>query len=123
MIDIGLFLLRISFGGSMCFFYGWSKIVNFSQIAGSFPDPLAIGSKMSLSLVVFAEVFCAIALSLGLFTRLAAIPLLTTMIVALAKIHHLDPWTLKMVPLMYAMAFGSLVFTGGGRIALSEVFK
>lgn len=123
MVDIGLLLLRIGFGGSMCFFYGWSKIVNFSQMAASFPDPLAIGSKMSLGLVVFAEVFCAIALVLGLFTRLASVPLLTTMIVALAKIHQLDPWNLKMVPLMYAITFGSLIFTGGGKIALSEVFK
>ncbi len=123
MLDIGLFFLRLSFGGVMIFFHGWPKLINFTELSLTFADPLNIGSKISLVLVIFAEVFCAGALVVGLFTRLASIPLFTTMLVALLKVHALDPWSAKMLPLLYAFAFFGLMFTGGGRLAISEIFK
>lgn len=43
-----------------------------------------------MGLTIFAELFCSILLILGLFTRLATIPLLITMLVVI----HLHEWQL-----------------------------
>lgn len=73
-LSLSLLLLRIGSGYLLLVNHGWGKLTGYSERAGSFGDPLNIGSQFSLTLAVFAEVFCAAFVILGLFTRLAAIP-------------------------------------------------
>jgi putative oxidoreductase len=117
-LDIGLLILRVSFGGMMLVAHGWGKLVGFAELSQKFPDPIGVGSTLSLSLAVGAEVFCALAIVLGLFTRLAAIPLIVTMLVAAFVIHADDPWAKKEFALLYLLPFLSLVFTGAGKYSL-----
>jgi len=56
--------------------HGYNKLVHFSEYIPKFINFLGLGSNISLSLVIFAEFFCAIFLIIGLFTRLVAIPLI-----------------------------------------------
>lgn len=81
-VDIGLLVARVAFGGLMVLGHGWGKLTGFSDIAPNFPDPLGIGSTLSLALAVGAEFFCALALVAGFLTRLQTIPLIITMLVA-----------------------------------------
>jgi putative oxidoreductase len=74
-------------------------------------------------LTIFAEVFCSIAIILGLATRLVAIPLIITMSVAVFIIHADDPWQKKEFALLYLVPFLTLVFTGAGRFSLDAVIK
>ena len=71
--------------------HGVPKLVGFSNMADKFPDPLGMGSQLSLISAVGAEVGCALLLIVGLGTRLAAIPLAFTMFVALFMVHGSDP--------------------------------
>jgi len=108
----------------MLFAHGWGKLKGFSAISGKFPDPLGIGSAPSLAMAVFAEVFCAIALILGLFTRAAAIPLLITMIVAAFIVHGANPFQKKEFALLYAIPFLVLILTGAGKFSIdSKIVK
>ena len=116
--DLGLLFLRLAVGGMMISAHGWGKIANFSTKMATFSDPLGIGSTASLSLAVFAEVFCSIALIFGFATRLSAIPLLTTMLVAAMLVHTHDPWAKKEFALVYAMIFITLIFLGSGKYSL-----
>jgi putative oxidoreductase len=118
--DIGLFLLRFSTGLMMVAMHGWSKLANFTNLKDSFPDPIGLGSAFSLSLTVFTEVFCAIALMLGLFTRWVSIPLAITMLVAAFVIHAPDPFAKKEFALLYAIPFITLFFTGGGSLSIDR---
>jgi len=119
--DLGLLILRLGVGGMILFGHGWGKLVGFSVISQRFPDPLGLGSTVSLSLAVFAEFFCAIAVMMGLLTRLAVIPLCITMFVAAGIIHGLDPWSKKEMALLYAVPFLVLFFTGPGRFSLDRM--
>ncbi len=112
--SLGLLILRLGAGGLMLGAHGWGKLMTFSEKSGKFPDPLGVGSQASLGLVVFAEVFCAAAIILGLFTRLAAIPLLITMLVAAFVIHGNDPFQKQEFALLYAVPYLALIFTGAG---------
>jgi len=118
--DIGLLILRLTTGLLMFTMHGWSKLANFTNLKDSFPDPIGLGSAFSLSMTVFTEVFCAIALMLGLFTRWVSIPLAITMLVAAFVIHAPDPFAKKEFALLYAIPFITLFFTGGGSLSLDR---
>ena len=110
----GLLCLRVGLGGMMLGLHGWGKFASFPEGAAGFPDPLGIGSAATLTLAVFTEVFCSVFVILGLGTRLAAVPLLITMLVA-GFIHHADdPFSIREKALLYGIGFLVLVFTGPG---------
>ena len=123
MNNFGLLMLRVTAGLMMLLGHGWGKLTNFATIAPNFPDPIGLGSQISLSLAVFSEVFCAAALILGLFTRIVSVPLLITMLVAAFIIHDQDPWAKKEFALLYAVPFLTLIFTGGGKLSIDRFIK
>jgi putative oxidoreductase len=77
--NIAFFLLRFVFGATMFIGHGYGKLVHFSERKEHFVDFLGLGSTTTLLLVIFAECFCSVFIVLGLFTRLAAIPLCIAM--------------------------------------------
>lgn len=121
--DIGLLVLRVGVGAFMLFAHGWGKLAGFGELAGKFPDPIGVGSTVSLVLAIFAEVLCALLVIVGLGTRFAAVPLLVTMLVAAFVVHADDPWSKQEFALLYAIPFLTLVFTGGGRYALDSLIR
>ena len=85
--DVGLLVLRVWLGLSMLLLHGWGKVENHGQLVQGFPDPLGVGTALSVNLVVFAEVLCALLLVVGLAARFALVPLIVTMAVAFFVIH------------------------------------
>jgi putative oxidoreductase len=117
--SLGLLILRVVAGGMILLGHGWPKLMRFSDLSSRFPDPLGLGSTtLSLSLVLLAEVFCAVAVILGFATRLVAIPLVITMLVAAFIIHADDPWQKKEFALLYALPFLTLICTGPGKFSV-----
>lgn len=101
----------------MLYAHGWDKLINFSTKVKQFPDPLNIGQQASLGLVVFAEVFCAALLILGIGTRFAASMLAITMAVAFFSVHsgNISEGELALV---FLTLYLTLILTGGGKYAL-----
>lgn len=120
LASFGLLILRVGAGSLLLVNHGWGKLMNFSERATRFSDPLHVGSPASLALVVFAEVFCSIAVILGLFTRLAVIPLLIFFTVAIFIQHAADPFHKKELAILFAVAFLALLCLGSGRFALDS---
>lgn len=120
-VDLGLLIMRLGIGGMMLFAHGWPKLANFTNMSGHFPDPIGLGSTLSLTLAVFAEFFCAIAFMAGVLTRWVSVPLLITMLVAAFVVHFDDPWKSKEFALLYAVPFLAFIFTGGGRFSLDSI--
>src|SRR6476661_2970765 len=85
--SFAVLVLRVGAGSLLMIQHGLDKLMHFAQKAPKFADPFHIGHTTSLSLVVFAEFFCAAFIILGLFTRLACIPLIIAMSVALFFAH------------------------------------
>lgn len=119
-INLILFLLRIGVGVFMLT-HGLGKFSNlFGNDPIQFPDPIGVGATASLALTVFAEVFCSIILILGLATRLAAIPLLITMLVAAFVIHATDGFGKQELPLLYGMIYFAIAIAGAGKFSLDH---
>ncbi len=62
--------------------HGIPKALDYETLVQGFPDPLNVGTEMSVMLIVFAEVGCSILLLLGLFGRFASATLFVAMMVA-----------------------------------------
>jgi putative oxidoreductase len=123
MENFGLLLLRLMAGAGMLVLHGLPKIEKYSEYVTQFPDPFGVGPAMSLNLAIFAEVVCAALVALGLFSRLALIPLMVTMAVAFFIIHGADPMQKKELALFYLVVYGALFGTGPGTISFQNIFK
>lgn len=115
--DIGLLILRVAIG-LMIFSHGLAKIDNFAQLSAGFPDPLGLGAKTSLVLIILAEAGCAWLLITGLLTRLATLPLIFGMSVAAFIVHAPFSFAGSELPLIYLLIFAVLLFTGAGKYSL-----
>lgn len=88
-----------------------------------FGDPLGVGAEVSLVLAVFAEAICSILIILGLGTRLATVPLIITMATAAFIVHASDPFGRQELPILYILAFVTLLITGPGKYSIDQRLK
>jgi len=118
LASFGLLVLRVAIS-AMMLTHGLAKIANFSTLSPNF-DLIGIGGDLSLALVIFAEVFCSIALILGFLTRLATFPLIFAMGVAIFIKHAADAFTVKELALLYLTVYVVLLLTGPGRYSVDR---
>lgn len=116
--SLGLLAFRVAVGLMMAIGHGWGKLVGFRELSAKFPDPLGIGSTLSLAGTTGAEFFCALLVALGLGTRFATLPVAFTMGVAAFLHHAADPWRRKELAILFLASFLVLAFTGAGRYSL-----
>lgn len=117
--SVGLLVLRIG-AGLLMLTHGYGKLSNYGEMATQFGDPIGLGSQVSLTLAVFAEFFCSIAVVLGLMTRAAVIPLIVTMLVAVLVVHIADPFGRQELGLLYLTPYIVLLIVGAGRYSLDN---
>ena len=112
LLRIGIALLLLT--------HGIPKLVMIITGNIHFPDPIGIGSTLTLILSTFAEVICPIFVFLGLGTRLSAIPPIIDLSVAAFIQHGADPIAVKEKALLYLLVFVVLLFTGAGRFSFDH---
>lgn len=117
--DLGLLIFRVGVSYLMIAFHGWQKLQQvFSGNEIQFADPIGIGVLTSFYLALFAEFVCSILVALGVWTRLASVPLAITMIVAFFIHHAPDAFSDRQMPALFLLAYILLITTGGGRYSL-----
>ena len=119
-LDFSLFLLRVMGGGLMTY-HGFDKLIQFTDKVKNFPDPIHIGPTLTLALVIFAEFFCAVLLVFGLLTRLAAIPLVIVMSIALFMVHGGRIFDDGESAALFLTVFVFILFTGPGKFSLDRL--
>jgi putative oxidoreductase len=151
--DVGLLILRVAAGGLMLThgWPKFQQVLSGAPFQDGFmwADPIGVGPGLSLILAASAEFLAAAMIVLGLLTRAATLPLIVTMVVASLVVHggmasaaaelaatSTDPEVIKAqleeatlqrqkmeLPLLYALAYLTLLFTGAGRISLDWKLK
>ncbi len=121
--DAAALILRLGFGLTMLLGHGLGKLSGFADRMDSFPDPLGVGSPVSLGLTVFSEFFCALGVTVGLFTRAAVIPLIVTMVVAAFVIHGNDPFAKQEKAILFLIGYVAIFLAGPGKYAVDSRFK
>ncbi|NIJ45264.1 putative oxidoreductase [Wenyingzhuangia heitensis] len=122
--NFAVLILRVTFGATMLLGHGlgkWSNLFSGKEI--KFFDFFGIGATASLGLAVFAEVICSVLLILGLLTRLALIPLLVTMSVALFMVHSTDAFGVQEKSILYLAVYVVLFINGAGKYSMDALLK
>ncbi|RNL95115.1 DoxX family protein [Sinomicrobium pectinilyticum] len=119
--DVATLLLRLIFGG-LFIRYGYMKLMSYNDILPMFGDIIGIGSELSLILVIFAEFFCGILITIGLFTRFAVIPIFITMCVAYFIAHANDPFDTKAIAFVFLLLSIVVFILGGGKYSVDRAF-
>jgi len=115
--NTAMLLLRLG-AGVLMMSHGYEKLIHFGTRHNSFMNFLGIGSSFSLSLVIFAEFFCSLFIILGLFTRLATIPLIIVMSVALFKAENAEIFGKGELATLYLACFVVLLLLGPGKVSV-----
>ena len=119
-VDAAILIIRVP-AGLFLMQYGYEKFSKYSAWSVDFPDPLGVGSPVSLALCISAELFAAGFLALGLFTRFALVPLIINMTVVAFIIHANDPMREKEHALTFLFIFIALLLTGPGKYSLDNL--
>lgn len=118
-IDVALLITRVGIAFLMLT-HGWPKLqMLLSNDPVQFSALFGLNAIGALVLTVFAEVVCSLLILVGLGTRLAAIPLIITMLVAVFLIHGADPFAKQELGPLYLLPYVMLLLTGSGRYSLN----
>ncbi|MEO5909056.1 MAG: DoxX family protein [Ginsengibacter sp.] len=115
--NLGMLVLRIA-TGLLLANHGYAKLVKFSSLKYKFMNFMHLGSTVSLSLIIFAELVCGILLILGLFTRFACIPIIIGMIVVVFVASHGQIFDAGEKGMVYLAATLTILLCGPGKISV-----
>ena len=118
--NVALLVMRLLFGG-LLMWHGVSKILAIDELSASFPDPIGLGGRLSLYLVIFVEVVCSVAVIFGAFYRLALIPIIVAMAVAMFVVHRGDAFAAKELALIFFVVFVLMFVMGAGAYSLDNI--
>lgn len=113
-INAGLFFLRLTGCLLLMHVHGLPKVFYFSEELTHIEDPFGLGPLMSLLPAIFAEVICPIFILIGVFTRIACLPIIGVLLVAMVFVH--PEWSIAegQFGWMILIIFTTLAITGPG---------
>jgi len=123
MFNLSMLLLRLGFGLLLIAKHGLPKLMDFAALQYKFYSFMGMGSRFTLVLAIFAELFCSMFIILGLFTRFAAIPVIITMCAAIFGAGAGQPLINSELAILYLTAFLVLFLLGPGRVSVDGMMK
>ncbi|MBK5530421.1 DoxX family protein [Pseudomonas sp. TH06] len=117
--DVGLLFLRVSGGLFLLWVHGLPKLLDFTVQLALIEDPFHLGAHLTLCLAIFAEVLCPLLIVAGLLVRLACLPILFVLLVALLVVH--PQWSVAegQFGWLLLILFATVFIAGPGRLALN----
>ncbi|MCK6190585.1 MULTISPECIES: DoxX family protein [unclassified Pseudomonas] len=120
--DLGLLFLRVSGALFLLWVHGVPKVLNYSEQLTLIEDPFHVGATVTLLLAIFAEVVCPVLIVVGVWVRLACLPILAVLLIAMLVVH--PQWTLLegQFGWLLLIIFTSVLIAGPGRLTLGQRF-
>ncbi|MGN8343040.1 DoxX family protein [Pseudomonas sp. SMV71] len=120
--DLGLLFLRLSGALFLLWVHGLPKLLHYSVELTRIEDPFHLGAAPTLILAIFAEVLCPLLIVAGVLVRLACLPILFLLAVALLVVH--PQWSLEegQFGWLLLIIFTSVFIAGPGRLAINTRF-
>jgi putative oxidoreductase len=117
--DLGLLFLRAAGALFLLFVHGLPKLLDFQAQLAVIEDPFHMGPALTLSMAIFAEVLCPLLILTGVLARLACLPILFLLFVALVFVH--SEWSVEQGQFgwLLMIIFTSVLIAGPGRLALN----
>ena len=114
-IDPGLFFLRLTGSLLLLYVHGLPKVLHFSEELTRIEDPFGFGPYASLIPAIVAEVICPLFIIAGIYTRLACLPIIAVLLVAMLAVH--PNWSIAegQFGWLLLIIFTTLALTGPGQ--------
>jgi len=121
--NLGLLFLRVSGALFLLWVHGLPKLLNYSEQLKLIEDPFHLGAHVTLLLAIFAEVLCPLLIITGVLVRLACLPILAVLLIAMVVVH--PEWTLfeGQFGWLLLITFTSVLIAGPGRLSLGQRFS
>ncbi|WP_421523905.1 DoxX family protein [Pseudomonas yamanorum] len=118
--DLGLLFLRVSGALFLLWVHGLPKLLDYGEQLKVIEDPFHLGASVTLLLAIFAEVLCPLLIIAGVLVRLACLPILSVLLIAMLVVH--PQWTLLegQFGWLLLIIFTSILIAGPGRIAFNQ---
>ncbi|WP_248750331.1 DoxX family protein [Pseudomonas sp. MWU15-20650] len=118
--DVGLLFLRGSGGLFLLWVHGLPKLLHYREQLTLIEDPFHLGANITLLLAIFAEVLCPLLIITGVLVRLACLPILAVLLIAMLVVH--PEWTLLegQFGWLLLIIFTSLLIAGPGRLTFGQ---
>ncbi|MCU0397920.1 MAG: DoxX family protein [Cyclobacteriaceae bacterium] len=120
-IDAGVLLLRLF--SVFLMVYGWDKFINFEEKSSYWPNPFHIGSVATLVLTIVAELVCPVFIILGFYTRIALVPAMINMIMAILIGHTGQPFMEREHAFSFLIPFVVIFLNGPGRYSMDAIIR
>ena len=119
----GKLLMRLLFGLSLAINHGYPAFSGIfsGESSGRYPDPLGLGAELSRVLMGTSEFIFALMVTIGLFTRIAALPVIFGFMVAFFIFHAGDAFGEKEMAYLYLSAFLAIFMLGPGKYSFDHV--
>ena len=93
-------------------------MLHYSGELAHIENPFGLGAQFSLLFAIFAEVVCPLFIAAGWFTRLACLPILILLSVAMFIVH--GDWSIAdgQFGWLLLLCFGTIALTGPGQWTL-----
>lgn len=114
-VDLGLLFLRVAGSLLLLYVHGLPKVLHFSEELTRIEDPFGMGPYMSLLPAIFAEVICPLPIVAGCWTRVACLPIVGVLLVAMLIVH--PNWSIAegQFGWLLLIIFTTLALTGPGK--------
>jgi len=102
----------------LLYVHGIPKILHYAHELTQIEDPFGLGPSISLWAAIFAEVLCPIAIVLGVATRLACLPIIVVLLIAMLAVH--PDWSVAegQFGWLLLIIFTTIALCGAGRWSL-----
>lgn len=120
--DFGIFLLRLVLGGLFTW-HGLDALMHYNLYLSMSKSTIGLPASLEFNLVVFSHFIGGILIVLGLFTRLAVIPIFITMTVAFTIAHKGQPFFQKELPFVYGLLCIVVFVLGGGAYSADNLLQ
>ncbi|WP_375140008.1 DoxX family protein [Pseudomonas viridiflava] len=112
--------MRVSVSLLLLHVHGLPKLMHWSEEVQRIEDPFGLGGTLTLGLAVFAEVICPVLLILGVWARLACLPILAVLAVAVLFVH--PEWSMEQGQFAWLLMilFAGLALTGPGALVIGK---
>ena len=102
--------------------HGLDKLQHFTETAAHFPAPFGMSGEVAVSLSIFGELICGLALTFGFLTHLALLPMIFTMIVAFTTVHG-GSVSGGELAFLYLVIFVLSWFAGAGKFSVDGLIS
>ena len=116
---VSLLLFRIAISPEMMTAHGLKKIGIGVAEAEHVPNPFYLPETLNSLFAISANLFFPVLVILGLFTRIAVLPILAVTLTGYFVVHWNDSFLEQDMPFMYSVCYLFLLVSGPGKYSLS----